>query len=182
MLRLPPLVVTTEERDPLELARLVLALDLEPELLEREIVLPERLALLLERELLTLLPERLVLALERELELLERPTLALERELELLERPTLELERLLLALDLEPELLEREIVPPTALELDEELEEDLEEVVEDDDLLLPPLRDCPFTGVIASAIAATAASANLNVVFMMLNFSVLNLAISFQIA
>ena len=131
-----------------------------PPALERLTELLERLLPELER--LTELPERLLLELERLTELLERLLLELER-------LTLELERLL-----EPELLEREMVPPTALELepDDELEDDdLDELVEDD-LLLPPPRDCALTGVIASAIAATAASAILNVVFIMFNFSV----------
>ena len=138
---------------------------------------------------LRLPPEELVLALERLVELLLRLVLALERLVELLLRLVLALERLL-------ELLLRELlagllmVPPTALDVDDELrdtlllDEELPRDDEDDDderdvdvwleleRLLPPPRDWALTGDIASAIAATAASASLNVVFIMLNFSV----------
>ena len=149
--------------------------------------------------------ERDVLALLREVELL-RLTLELLREVELLLRLTLELLREVLALEREelPELL---MVPPTALDvedelgaellrltlellrevelllrdtlLEDELREALEELPEERETLLEeelrelllPLRDWALTGDIASAIAATAASAILNVVFIMLNFS-----------
>ena len=182
LLRLPPLavvVVVVAGEAELRLAVLV----------EREVLVPvlllERLAelvpVLLEREVLT--PERLLLVL-----LLEREVLALEREvLELeLERLAELPERLLLELEL---LLERLIVPPCALELLEdelielreddpeeelldalELEEERLLLVLEDERLLPPLLDWALTGVIASAIAAMAASAILKVVFIMLNF------------
>ena len=168
-LRLPP-----EEADP----------PLRAVLLERLVVALERLVLL----------ERLVVALER-LVLLERLVDALERLL-LLERPDTALERLLLerlvdALEREDELL---IVPPTALEVDPLLrltlaEELLREEPElrdelvwlEDERLLPPPRDWALTGDIASAIAATAASASLNVVFIMLNFSVRKYSLSILI-
>ena len=157
-------------------------------------VLLERLVVALEREVLL---ERLVLALEREVLLLERLVLALEREVLL--------ERLVLALEREDELPELLIVPPIALEVDpllrltledEELRETLpeelldelpEELLRDelvwleDERLLPPLRDWALTGDIASAIAATAASASLNVVFIMLNFSVRKYSLSIWI-
>lgn len=135
---------------------------------------------MLEREVPVLL-EREVLALLRLLVLLEREVLALLRllELELLERLAELPERLLL------ELL---IVPPTALETDEDdelrlplLTEELRELPEeerdaldeDDDerdevwleeeRLLPPLRDWALTvqGVSAIATAAAAESASL---------------------
>lgn len=172
---------------------LLIAVELRPvllELLEREVpLLTEELRdvpLLLEREVLALLRllellEREVLALLRLLELLEREVLALLRllELELLERLAELPERLLL------ELL---IVPPTALETDEDdelrlplLTEELRELPEeerdaldeDDDerdevwleeeRLLPPLRDWALTvqGVSAIATAAAAESASL---------------------
>ena len=155
-LRLPP-----EEADP----------PLRAVLLERLVVALERLVLL----------ERLADALER-LVLLERPDTALERLL---------LERLVDALEREDELL---IVPPTALEVDPLLrltlaEELLREEPElrdelvwlEDERLLPPPRDWALTGDIASAIAATAASASLNVVFIMLNFSVRKYSLSILI-
>lgn len=78
--------------------------------------------------------------------------LELLREVELLLRDTLLEDELREALEELPE--ERETL----------LEEELRE-------LLLPLRDWALTGDIASAIAATAASAILNVVFIMLNFS-----------
>lgn len=172
---------------------LLIAVELRPVLLElllREVpLLTEELRdvpLLLEREVLALLRllellEREVLALLRLLELLEREVLALLRllELELLERLAELPERLLL------ELL---IVPPTALETDEDdelrlplLTEELRELPEeerdaldeDDDerdevwleeeRLLPPLRDWALTvqGVSAIATAAAAESASL---------------------
>ena len=133
---------------------------------------------MLEREVPVLL-EREVLTLLRLLELLEREVLALLRLLELLERLAELPERLLL------ELL---IVPPTALETDEDdelrlplLTEELRELPEeerdaldeDDDerdevwleeeRLLPPLRDWALTvqGVSAIATAAAAESASL---------------------
>ena len=156
-LRLPP-----EEADP----------PLRAVLLERLVVALERLVLL----------ERLVDALERLL-LLERPDTALER--------LVLLERLVDALEREDELL---IVPPTALEVDPLLrltlaEELLREEPElrdelvwlEDERLLPPPRDWALTGDIASAIAATAASASLNVVFIMLNFSVRKYSLSILI-
>ena len=101
------------------------------------------------------------------------------------------LERLVDALEREDELL---IVPPTALEVDPLLrltlaEELLREEPElrdelvwlEDERLLPPPRDWALTGDIASAIAATAASASLNVVFIMLNFSVRKYSLSILI-
>ena len=115
--------------------------------------------------------------------LLERPDAALER--------LVLLERLVDALEREDELL---IVPPTALEVDPLLrltlaEELLREEPElrdelvwlEDERLLPPPRDWALTGDIASAIAATAASASLNVVFIMLNFSVRKYSLSILI-
>lgn len=187
-LRLPPEVVVPPLRAVL-LERLVVAL-------EREVLL-ERLVLALEREVLLL--ERLVPALEREV-LLERLVLALEREDELPELlivPPIALEvdpllRLTLAEELlreEPELLRltledeelRETLPEELLdELPEELLRD-ELVWLEDERLLPPLRDWALTGDIASAIAATAASASLNVVFIMLNFSVRKYSLSIWI-
>jgi len=186
-LRLPPEVVVPPLRAVL-LERLVVAL-------EREVLL-ERLVLALEREVLLL--ERLLLALEREV-LLERLLLALEREDELPELlivPPIALEvdpllRLTLAEELlreEPELLRltledeelRETLPEELLdELPEELLREL--VWLEDERLLPPLRDWALTGDIASAIAATAASASLNVVFIMLNFSVRKYSLSIWI-
>ena len=189
-LRLPPEVVVPPLRAVL-LERLVVAL-------EREVLLLERLVLALEREVLLL--ERLVLALEREVLLLERLVLALEREDELLPEllivpPTaLEVDpllRLTLAEELlreDPELLRltledeelRETLPEELLdELPEELLREL--VWLEDERLLPPLRDWALTGDIASAIAATAASASLNVVFIMLNFSVRKYSLSIWI-
>lgn len=152
----------TDPEEVLALERLAVLL---PVLLEREVLTPERLLL------------ELVLLLERE---------ALELVLEL-ERLTELPERLLLELEL---LLERLIVPPWALELlddeltEEELRDDPEDELlealeeerlllvwlEDERLLLEPLLDWALTGDIASAIAAMAASAILNVVFIMLNF------------
>ena len=185
-LRLPPEVVVPPLRAVL-LERLVVAL-------EREVLL-ERLVLALEREVLL---ERLVPALEREV-LLERLLLALEREDELPELlivPPIALEvdpllRLTLAEELlreDPELLRltledeelRETLPEELLdELPEELLREL--VWLEDERLLPPLRDWALTGDIASAIAATAASASLNVVFIMLNFSVRKYSLSIWI-
>ena len=179
----PPLTVLVE--------RLVEGVDAELRLPPEEADPPLR-AVLLERLVDAL--ERLVLALER-LVLLERLVDALER-LVLLERPDTALERLLLerlvdALEREDELL---IVPPTALEVDPLLrltlaEELLREEPElrdelvwlEDERLLPPPRDWALTGDIASAIAATAASASLNVVFIMLNFSVRKYSLSILI-
>lgn len=172
---------------------LLIAVELRPVLLElllREVpLLTEEL-----REVPVLL-EREVLALLRLLELLEREVLALLRLLELLEREVLALLRLLELELLErlaelPErlLLELLIVPPTALETDEDdelrlplLTEELRELPEeerdaldeDDDerdevwleeeRLLPPLRDWALTvqGVSAIATAAAAESASL---------------------
>lgn len=172
---------------------LLIAVELRPVLLElllREVpLLTEEL-----REVPVLL-EREVLALLRLLELLERDVLALLRLLELLEREVLALLRLLELELLErlaelPErlLLELLIVPPTALETDEDdelrlplLTEELRELPEeerdaldeDDDerdevwleeeRLLPPLRDWALTvqGVSAIATAAAAESASL---------------------
>lgn len=187
----PPLTVVVE--------RLVEPADAELRLPPEVVVPPlravllERLVVALEREVLL---ERLVLALEREVLLLERLVLALEREVLL--------ERLVLALEREDELPELLIVPPIALEVDpllrltledEELRETLPEELLDelpeellrelvwleDERLLPPLRDWALTGDIASAIAATAASASLNVVFIMLNFSVRKYSLSIWI-
>lgn len=174
-LRLPPEVVVPPLRAVL-LERLVVAL-------EREVLL-ERLVLALEREVLLL--ERLVLALEREDELPELlivPPIALE--VDPLLRLTLAEELLreepeLLRLTLEDEEL-RETLPEELLdELPEELLRD-ELVWLEDERLLPPLRDWALTGDIASAIAATAASASLNVVFIMLNFSVRKYSLSIWI-
>lgn len=173
-LRLPPEVVVPPLRAVL-LERLVVAL-------EREVLL-ERLVLALEREVLLL--ERLVLALEREDELPELlivPPIALE--VDPLLRLTLAEELLreepeLLRLTLEDEEL-RETLPEELLdELPEELLREL--VWLEDERLLPPLRDWALTGDIASAIAATAASASLNVVFIMLNFSVRKYSLSIWI-
>ncbi len=195
-LRLPPEVVVPPLRAVL-LERLVVALDLlVPVLLERLVEALERLVEALER--LVLLEERLTLELEREV-LLERLLLALEREDELPELlivPPIALEvdpllRLTLAEELlreEPELLRltledeelRETLPEELLdELPEELLREL--VWLEDERLLPPLRDWALTGDIASAIAATAASASLNVVFIMLNFSVRKYSLSIWI-
>ena len=190
-LRLPPEVDAPPLRAILLLEeRLVVALDLLVP------VLLERLVEALEREVLL---ERLVLTLEREV-LLERLLLALEREDELLPEllivPPIALEvdpllRLTLAEELlreEPELLRltledeelRETLPEELLdELPEELLREL--VWLEDERLLPPLRDWALTGDIASAIAATAASASLNVVFIMLNFSVRKYSLSIWI-
>ena len=173
-------------------------------LVEREVLVPElleRLAVLVPvlvaREVLT--PERLllVLLLEREVLALEREVLELEREVLELERLAVLPERLLLELEL---LVERLMVPPCALELlDDELTELREELEEEElldalepeerlllelelvveRLLLEPLLDWALTGAIASAIAAMAASAILNVVFIMLNFSVRKFNYSF---
>lgn len=173
-LRLPPEVVVPPLRAVL-LERLVVAL-------EREVLL-ERLVLALEREVLLL--ERLVLALEREDELPELlivPPIALE--VDPLLRLTLAEELLreepeLLRLTLEDEEL-RETLPEELLdELPEELLREL--VWLEDERLLPPLLDWALTGDIASAIAATAASASLNVVFIMLNFSVRKYSLSIWI-
>lgn len=191
-LRLPPEVDAPPLRAILLLEeRLVVALDLlVPVLLERLVEALERLVLL---------EERLTLELEREV-LLERLLLALEREDELLPEllivPPIALEvdpllRLTLAEELlreEPELLRltledeelRETLPEELLdELPEELLREL--VWLEDERLLPPLRDWALTGDIASAIAATAASASLNVVFIMLNFSVRKYSLSIWI-
>ena len=179
LLRDPPLTVVVV---------LLIAVELRPVLLEARLPLREvpllteelrEVPVMLEREVPVLL-EREVLALLRLLELLEREVLALLRllELELLERLAELPERLLL------ELL---IVPPTALETDEDdelrlplLTEELRELPEeerdaldeDDDerdevwleeRLLPPLRDWALTvqGVSAIATAAAAESASL---------------------
>lgn len=190
LLRLPPLavvVVGVAGDAELRLAVLVEREVLVPELLERLAVL---VPVLVAREVLT--PERLLLVL-----LLEREVLALEREVLELERLAVLPERLLLELEL---LVERLMVPPCALELlDEELTE-LREELEEEELLdalepeeerllelelvverlpLEPLLDWALTGAIASAIAAMAASAILNVVFIMLNFSVRKFNYSF---
>lgn len=184
-LRLPPEVDAPPLRAILLLEeRLVVALDLlVPVLLERLVLLEERLTLELEREVLL---ERLLLALEREDELLPEllivPPIALE--VDPLLRLTLAEELLreepeLLRLTLEDEEL-RETLPEELLdELPEELLREL--VWLEDERLLPPLRDWALTGDIASAIAATAASASLNVVFIMLNFSVRKYSLSIWI-
>ena len=185
-LRLPPEVDAPPLRAVLLLEeRLVVALDLlVPVLLERLVEALERLVFALEREVLLL--ERLVLALEREDELPELlivPPIALE--VDPLLRLTLAEELLreepeLLRLTLEDEEL-RETLPEELLdELPEELLRD-ELVWLEDERLLPPLRDWALTGDIASAIAATAASASLNVVFIMLNFSVRKYSLSIWI-
>ena len=145
---------------------------------------------------LTVVVERLVEGVDAELRLppeeADPPLRAvlLERLVVALERLVL-LERLVDALEREDELL---IVPPTALEVDPLLrltlaEELLREEPElrdelvwlEDERLLPPPRDWALTGDIASAIAATAASASLNVVFIMLNFSVRKYSLSILI-
>jgi hypothetical protein len=170
------LVVALDLLVPVLLGRLV-------EALERLVLLEERLTLELEREVLL---ERLLLALEREDELPELlivPPIALE--VDPLLRLTLAEELLreepeLLRLTLEDEEL-RETLPEELLdELPEELLRD-ELVWLEDERLLPPLRDWALTGDIASAIAATAASASLNVVFIMLNFSVRKYSLSIWI-
>lgn len=184
LLRLPPLAVVVvvlagvaelrlavlEERDALVPELLERLAVLVPVLLEREVLTPEREELELVVERLAELPERL---LELVL-LLERVVLALEREeLELV----LELERLMVP-PIALELLDEELI-----ELREELEEEelldalepeeerlLELLLEVERLLPEPPLDWALTGAIASAIAAMAASAILNVVFIMLNF------------
>lgn len=184
LLRLPPLAVVVvvlagvaelrlavlEERDALVPELLERLAVLVPVLLEREVLTPEREELELVVERLAELPERL---LELML-LLERVVLALEREeLELV----LELERLMVP-PIALELLDEELI-----ELREELEEEelldalepeeerlLELLLEVERLLPEPPLDWALTGAIASAIAAMAASAILNVVFIMLNF------------
>jgi hypothetical protein len=159
-----------EERDALMPELLERLAVLVPVLLEREVLTPEREELELVVERLAELPERL---LELVL-LLERVVLALEREeLELV----LELERLMVP-PIALELLDEELI-----ELREELEEEelldalepeeerlLELLLEVERLLPEPPLDWALTGAIASAIAAMAASAILNVVFIMLNF------------
>ncbi|MBR4808975.1 MAG: hypothetical protein IK031_01685 [Bacteroidales bacterium] len=144
-------------------------------LLLREVLL---LAVELLREV-PLLPEREVLALLRVLELLLRVVLvvALLRFEELLEREVVALLRLEELL--ERLLLELLIVPPTALETDDDdelrlpllTEDELRELPEDDEerdvvwledeRLLPPLLDWALTvqGVSAIATAAAAESA-----------------------
>ena len=120
-LRLPPLVLTLLREVPELVAELLREV---PLLLERLVVALLRLVELLERE---------VVALERLEELLEREVLALLRLEELLEREVEALLRLLL-----PELL---IVPPTALETDDDdelrlpllTEEELRELPEDEE-------------------------------------------------
>ena len=167
VLRLVEEGVLTLLREPPEVVVAELRLAPEPEL-EREVLALLREVLELLREVLAL--ERDVLVLLRDvllLELLIVPPTALEVEAEeellvwgvLLLREELELLR-------EALLLEEELRDTLAEELREELEEELLRE------LLPPLRDWALTGDIASAIAATAASASLNVVFIMLNFSV----------
>ena len=160
-LRLPPLVLTLLLREVLLLA---------VELLREVPLLPEREVLALLRVLELLLRVVLVVALLRFEELLEREVVALLRLEELLERLAELLERLLL------ELL---IVPPTALETDDDdelrlpllTEDELRELPEDDEerdvvwledeRLLPPLLDWALTvqGVSAIATAAAAESA-----------------------
>lgn len=184
LLRLPPLAVVVvvlagmaelrlavlEERDALVPELLERLAVLVPVLLEREVLTPEREELELVVERLAEMPERL---LELVL-LLGRVMLALEREeLELV----LELERLMVP-PIALELLDEELI-----ELREELEEEelldalepeeerlLELLLEVERLLPEPPLDWALTGAIASAIAAMAASAIFNVVFIMLNF------------
>ena len=157
--RLPPLLTV-------ELLREVLVLAVE--LLREVPLLPEREVLALLRELELLVRLELVVALLRFEELLEREVLALLRLEELLERLAELLERLLL-----PELL---MVPPTALETDDddelrlplltedELRDELEDEEErdvvwlEDERLLPPLLDWALTVQGVSAIAAAAAA------------------------
>ena len=153
-LRLPPLVLTLLLREVLLLA---------VELLREVPLLPEREVLALLRVLELLLRVVLVVALLRFEELLEREVVALLRLEELLERL----------------LLELLIVPPTALETDDDdelrlpllTEDELRELPEDDEerdvvwledeRLLPPLLDWALTvqGVSAIATAAAAESA-----------------------
>ena len=186
LLRDPPLTVVVV---------VLIAVELRPVLLEARLPLREVPLLTEELREVPVLLEREVLALLRLLELLEREVLALLRLLELLEREVLALLRLLELELLErlaelPErlLLELLIVPPTALETDEDdelrlplLTEELRELPEeerdaldeDDDerdevwleeeRLLPPLRDWALTvqGVSAIATAAAAESASL---------------------
>lgn len=128
LLRDPPLTVVVV---------LLIAVELRPVLLEARLPLREVPLLTEELREVPVLLEREVLALLRLLELMEREVLALLRLLELLEREVLALLRLLELELLErlaelPErlLLELLIVPPTALETDE-----------DDELRLPLLTE-----------------------------------------
>lgn len=185
LLRLPPLAVVVvvlagvaelrlavlEERDALVPELLERLAVLVPVLLEREVLTPEREELELVVERLAELPERLlelVLLLERVVLALEREELELVLELERLMVPPIALELLDEELiELREELEEEELLD--ALEPEEE-ERLLELLLEVERLLPEPPLDWALTGAIASAIAAMAASAILNVVFIMLNF------------
>ena len=186
LLRLPPLAVVVvvlagvaelrlavlEERDALVPELLERLAVLVPVLLEREVLTPEREELELVVERLAELPERLlklVLLLERVVLALEREELELVLELERLMVPPIALELLDEELiELREELEEEELLD--ALEPEEEEERLLELLLEVERLLPEPPLDWALTGAIASAIAAMAASAILNVVFIMLNF------------
>ena len=194
LLRLPPLAVVVvvlagvaelrlavlEERDALVPELLERLAVLVPVLLEREVLTPEREELELVVERLAELPERLlelVLLLERVVLALEREELELVLELERLMVPPIALELLDEELiELREELEEEELLD--ALEPEEE-ERLLELLLEVERLLPEPPLDWALTGAIASAIAAMAASAILNVVFIMLNFSVRKFNYSF---
>lgn len=160
-----------EERDALVPELLERLAVLVPVLLEREVLTPEREELELVVERLAELPERLlelVLLLERVVLALEREELELVLELERLMVPPIALELLDEELtELREELEEEELLD--ALEPEEE-ERLLELLLEVERLLPEPPLDWALTGAIASAIAAMAASAILNVVFIMLNF------------
>ncbi len=160
-----------EERDALMPELLERLAVLVPVLLEREVLTPEREELELVVERLAELPERLlelVLLLERVVLALEREELELVLELERLMVPPIALELLDEELiELREELEEEELLD--ALEPEEE-ERLLELLLEVERLLPEPPLDWALTGAIASAIAAMAASAILNVVFIMLNF------------
>ncbi len=156
-----------EERDALMPELLERLAVLVPVLLEREVLTPEREELELVVERLAELPERLLL-LERVVLALEREELELVLELERLMVPPIALELLDEELiELREELEEEELLD--ALEPEEE-ERLLELLLEVERLLPEPPLDWALTGAIASAIAAMAASAILNVVFIMLNF------------
>ncbi len=159
-----------EERDALVPELLERLAVLVPVLLEREVLTPEREELELVVERLAELPERLlklVLLLERVVLALEREELELVLELERLMVPPIALELLDELIELREELEEEELLD--ALEPEEE-ERLLELLLEVERLPPEPPLDWALTGAIASAIAAMAASAILNVVFIMLNF------------
>ena len=170
--------------DELE-ARLLEAVPVEERFVELLVLAEERLVLEVERLVLELVvAERLL-----ELELLERLVLELLREVDeellLMVPPTaLEVEELTPErLEELPDELLRDADEELLREADDELLRDAEDDPEErdvlccDELLLPelPLRDWASAGAIASAAAATAESAILMNVFMMLNFSVVNI-------